>query len=81
MKNRTIIFVVIFIAVSGFIIGQNQLPKAKTDNKSKEIVIKPNDGHQRLPIECKRCHSCDFPTKKNPCLIACPRNELITIEH
>jgi len=32
-------------------------------------------------IDCKFCHTCDTPTKLNPCLSKCPRNLIITIYH
>ncbi len=35
--------------------------------------------HSKLPVECKTCHACDQPTKRNPCLVPCPREEMITI--
>lgn len=28
---------------------------------------------------CKTCHTCDVPTKQNPCLVACPRESMITV--
>ncbi len=31
-------------------------------------------------VTCKTCHSCDVPTKQNPCLIPCPRDEMITVD-
>ena len=32
-------------------------------------------------FDCRTCHICEKPTKKNPCLRECPRAELITIHH
>jgi hypothetical protein len=32
-------------------------------------------------FDCRTCHACDKPTKKDPCLKECPRAELITIHH
>jgi len=26
-------------------------------------------------LDCRRCHTCDEPTKANPCLTACPRHK------
>ncbi len=31
-----------------------------------------------LPAECKKCHTCDQPTKANPCLELCPRQSMAT---
>ncbi|MFA7419729.1 MAG: cytochrome c3 family protein [Melioribacteraceae bacterium] len=36
--------------------------------------------HQNQNLNCKTCHSCDIPTKENPCIKPCPRERLITIE-
>lgn len=43
-------------------------------------------GQKKLPkhysvkgLTCKTCHTCDVPTKNNPCLVGCPRDEMITI--
>lgn len=31
-------------------------------------------------ITCKTCHSCDIPTKENPCVIPCPREKMVSID-
>ena len=36
---------------------------------------------ENFVFDCRTCHICDQPTKKDPCLRACPRAELITIHH
>lgn len=39
------------------------------------------EGHPSLNgISCKTCHTCDIPTKGNPCFKPCPREKMITIE-
>ena len=35
--------------------------------------------HPLQQINCKTCHSCDVPTKQDPCLNPCPRDLMITI--
>lgn len=30
-------------------------------------------------INCKTCHICDVPTEQDPCLVECPRTEMITV--
>jgi len=35
--------------------------------------------HSLKNIDCKTCHTCDVPTKQNPCLVDCPREEMITV--
>ncbi len=38
-----------------------------------------NKNHSLQNITCKTCHTCDVPTKQDPCLVACPRNEMVTV--
>ena len=35
--------------------------------------------HSEQKIDCQLCHSCDNPTKKDPCLKECPRLQLIKV--
>lgn len=35
--------------------------------------------HSKLNINCKTCHTCDVPTKSEPCLVACPREKIATV--
>lgn len=89
MRNKIIVIALTLIFAFGFIIGNNKIEKGKNESTkktsekvvSKDFKVTKNDGHAALPLECKNCHSCDLPTKRNPCLNACPRNEIITIEH
>ncbi len=30
---------------------------------------------------CRECHDCELPTKLNPCLKKCPRDQMITVHH
>jgi hypothetical protein len=46
-----------------------------TINAQKEQT---ND-HSKLNINCKTCHTCDVPTKSEPCLVLCPREKLATV--
>jgi len=38
-----------------------------------------NDHSKDKNLKCSTCHSCEVPTKSNPCLIACPRFEMVTV--
>lgn len=31
--------------------------------------------------DCLVCHTCEIPTKLNPCLRSCPRGQMITVHH
>ena len=39
----------------------------------------PGQDHSKLNINCKTCHTCDVPTKSDPCLVICPRNKIPTV--
>lgn len=38
-----------------------------------------NQAHSSRQISCRSCHSCDVPTKQDPCLLPCPREEMVTV--
>ena len=46
---------------------------------SHQIAQTQSKNHSLQNVTCKTCHTCDVPTKQNPCLVACPRNEMITV--
>lgn len=56
--------IILFVAMPLFLFAQNNVGKL----------------HQTQALNCKTCHSCDIPTKENPCIKPCPRERLITIE-
>ena len=39
----------------------------------------PGKNHSKLHIKCISCHTCGIPTKDDPCWVACPRENMITI--
>ena len=39
----------------------------------------PGKNHSMLNLKCTTCHTCDVPTKSDPCLVICPRNEMVTV--
>ena len=51
-----------------------------TDSTSHGSLNENNiQNHALLQIDCKTCHSCNVPTKKDPCLNPCPRELMITV--
>jgi len=42
--------------------------------------IKESNTHSLQSLIYKSCHTCDVPTKQSPCLVPCPRTEMITID-
>jgi len=68
--------------------------KIKKDEISKKIKTSGNilsdvtdekielpENHSMMAIDCKNCHACDYPTKNDPCLLPCPRTEMISVHH
>lgn len=39
----------------------------------------PGKDHSKLNISCKTCHTCNVPTKNDPCLVECPREKIVTV--
>lgn len=39
----------------------------------------PGNDHSKLNINCKTCHTCDVPTKSDPCLVICPRDKIVSV--
>jgi hypothetical protein len=39
----------------------------------------PSKDHSKLNVDCETCHTCDVPTKSDPCLVICPRNKMTTV--
>lgn len=37
-------------------------------------------GHASANLKCSSCHDCEIPTKQNPCLKACPREKMFTVD-
>jgi len=31
-------------------------------------------------LKCRTCHTCDIPTKENPCIIPCPRDKMYSVD-
>lgn len=39
----------------------------------------PGKNHSKQNLNCKTCHTCEVPTKDDPCLILCPREKITTV--
>ncbi|MEG8947746.1 cytochrome c3 family protein [Rosettibacter firmus] len=53
-----------FLAISFLINAQTKISKS----------------HSSQVLNCSTCHSCEIPTKENPCLKACPRESMVRID-
>jgi hypothetical protein len=52
------------------------------------LLLHPAAGQQSsttMPplkgVTCSTCHTCEVPTKENPCVKACPRAHMVTVHH
>jgi hypothetical protein len=70
-------------------LSQTEAPKAKTVKKielmkvaesNKKDSTMPKD-HSKQSIDCKTCHYCEYPTITDPCLLKCPRTDMVSIHH
>lgn len=41
---------------------------------------KISKSHSTQNLTCSTCHTCEIPTKENPCIKACPRESMIRID-
>ncbi|MBM2815082.1 MAG: hypothetical protein HW421_1844 [Ignavibacteria bacterium] len=95
MKKNVFLFVFFLclltsLGIYGFQGGKSATGTQKQEKpniivKSRQ-VIKPdnknqNKLHAKCTLNCKTCHYCEYPTKKNPCLIYCPRDGMVTVFH
>lgn len=93
MKYKFMLILLVLVTAVGLIIGNNQTNNQKdtkstksskqveANTSSSKLNVRAGDEHYKLPIECQNCHACDFPTKRDPCLKMCPKDEMITIDH
>ncbi|MBK7630909.1 MAG: hypothetical protein IPJ23_09430 [Ignavibacteriales bacterium] len=58
------IFSILFVIIFAFAINAQQ---------------SPGKDHSKLNISCKTCHTCEVPTKNEPCLVICPREKITTV--
>jgi hypothetical protein len=43
------------------------------------LVPAQSKNHSLQNVNCNTCHTCDVPTKQNPCLVECPREGMVTV--
>lgn len=90
MKKIAVLLVVLisiaFIFTEAY---QNNKPtknKQVQDSKNNpvgvpKVMYQAGDGHSSQQLDCKSCHVCEYPTKDDPCLIACPRTGMVSVHH
>jgi hypothetical protein len=91
---KKIHFILIPLIFLGYIAGKTfspvtESPKDKTDvlneNKTEWNKIKknPDNPSERVKqtLNCKSCHSSEYPVKNDPGLLGCPRSDMISVYH
>lgn len=93
MKKLVFNFAIIAFVAAIFFITNAQRSTEEKSNKedvvieedTKKIIgVEPmriDPDHKFQSIDCKSCHSCDYPTAADPCLTMCPRDKEISIYH
>jgi len=86
---KKFIIVTVIFTIAGLITASDSFlqPKLllhKTESQKKNSET--NDPHNLSPelkkaLNCKSCHSCEYPTHGNPCLLDCPRKNMISVYH
>jgi hypothetical protein len=92
MKKYIFNFTVVALAAVLFFVLNAE--KNNTKEKDEKVVIEQEDkkiigtqkvaideDHKYKAIDCKSCHSCEYPTRNNPCLNECPRDDYISVYH
>jgi hypothetical protein len=86
------LFIMVPLLLMGYLIVITLIPRTKPqkfalENKIKYSVDLENkdislaSDHEKQSLNCKSCHSCEYPTKEDPCLIECPRESMVPAVH
>ncbi len=89
---KKLFFIIIPVILIGYIIIVMLLPRTKSEviKTNDKISYTPNpiNNNQDMPsdhgkqlLNCKSCHTCEYPTKQDPCLIKCPREDMESVFH
>ncbi|MGA2298220.1 MAG: cytochrome c3 family protein [FCB group bacterium] len=77
-----IIFLLTFFVIDGQSpVSKKESDSSKTIGKYKASKIIKGKDHSKLAINCKTCHYGEYPTRKDPQIIQCPRNKMISVYH
>ncbi len=94
MKNyKWIILVFLLTAGTIFLFASNLKDNIHfsqneaTSNTTKKVLVNKEDNstmpkdHSKMTIDCKTCHYCEYPTFNEPCLLNCPRKDMVSVHH
>lgn len=89
---KKIFYILIPVILLGYFAVSASLPHAdqqKQENNN-EILLNPSlrdkalNSHPenvKLSFKCKSCHVSEYPTEKDPGLLDCPRNNIVSVYH
>jgi hypothetical protein len=82
---------IIIIITTSIIIGSNTNFKKEKESDNKETIFEKNhqniktldevEQSKKYALKCKTCHATEYPTKKDPGLVNCPRTEMVSVYH
>jgi hypothetical protein len=94
---KKVIFVLVPLLLMGYLVVLTVIPRSKPQrfeagnkilyNQNQEIKNQENKNqnissdHIKQPLNCKSCHACEYPTKEDPCLLECPRESMVPVNH
>jgi len=97
MKIKIILVILCMFAASAFIISNTDMSKHKSKTNldigtSDSPIHNKVSGHfqkdssksvtnNKTAVNCKTCHTGEYPTKNNPLLVPCPREGMISVYH
>lgn len=89
---KKVLFIVVPLLLMGYLIVITMIPRTRlqipaaeskilyTQNQENKKSDVPSD-HVKQDLNCKSCHICEYPTKGDPCLQECPRENLVSVNH
>lgn len=91
---KKVLYIIIPLLLLGYMIIITLVPRTQPEKPKIEsrLLYNPNQEnytrYEYLPSEhsgssmnCKSCHLCEYPTKDDPCLIYCPRDNMVSVYH
>lgn len=87
---KKVLFILIPLLLLGYLLLITLIPRTNfhkqdvkseilfTENPENKVKDVPFD-HDKKSSDCKSCHDCEYPTKQDPCLKACPREKIDVI--
>lgn len=90
---KKVLFISIPLLLMAYLIVITLIPRTKPENLEAQNTASYNQvqetnynknipsSHFDKSINCKTCHACEYPTKEDPCLLDCPRESMVSVNH